>query len=131
MAENLKTAHYSNGDEVDYYIYNNDSSIGETYGYLYNWNELNDERGICPEGFHIPSDDEYTILTDYLGGNNTSGKMKEAGLEHWCSPNSGAINESGFTALPAGYRHFTNGYYNYMGYAGYFWSSSEYISTNA
>ena len=65
-------------------------------------------------------------MSDFLGGTSVAGgKMKEAGSEHWNSPNTGATNESGFTALPAGYRSTNNGAYNSMGYYGYFWSSSE------
>jgi len=141
MSENLKVTHYNNGDEIPtgysnsewieletgaYSDYNNNPTNSETYGRLYNWYTVDDDRGVCPDGWHVPSDNEYTVLTDYLGGEQVAGgKMKETGLEHWSSPNLGATNESGFTGLPAGYRYYGSGLYYYMGYAGYFWSSSE------
>jgi len=148
MSENLKTTHYNNGSEIQYVqsessepdvwenlstgaygYYNNDPSHLETYGNLYNWYAV-DEGDLCMEGWHVPSDDEWTVLTDYLGG-SAGGKMKEEGLDHWNSPNEGATNESGFTALPAGYRNSNNGNYASMGDYGYFWSSSESVSGSA
>jgi len=147
MAENLKVTHYSDGSEITYIIndedwgsydegqygvYDNDPANADVYGNLYNWAVTVDDRGVCPEGWHVPSDAECTVLTDYLGGESVAGgKMKEAGLDHWFSPNTGATNESGFTALPAGYRASNSGSYNNMGYYGYFWSSSEYSSNDA
>ena len=110
MAENLKVTHYNNGDPIthitnngdwgsfdegQYGIYDNDPSNADTYGNLYNWAVVDDDRGVCSEGWHFPSDDEWTVLTDYLGGASVAGgKMKETGLEHWNSPNTGATNES-------------------------------------
>ncbi|MDR0517038.1 MAG: fibrobacter succinogenes major paralogous domain-containing protein, partial [Fibromonadaceae bacterium] len=71
---------------------------------LYNWYAVNTGK-LAPKGWHIPSDEEWKILADYLGGENVAGgKMKEAGTAHWLDPNTGATNSSGFTALPAGYR---------------------------
>jgi len=152
MAENLKTTHYNDGSEIPnimnnyvwgnlstgaYGDYDNNPANSETYGRLYNWYTVDDSRGVCPDGFHVPSDDEYTILIDYLGGSNVAGgKMKSTGTIEdgdglWYSPNTGATNESGFTALPAGYRTISSGYYYEMGKQGHFWSSSEYSSTNA
>ena len=146
MAENLKVTHYRNGDEIPtgysnddwsnlftgaYAVYDDDPSNAEIYGNLYNWYAIDLETGVCPEGWHVPTDDEYILLTDYLGGNDIAGgKMKEAGLEHWDSPNTGATNESGFTGLPGGFRN-TTGSYVYMGEGGYFMSSSEYNSYRA
>ena len=150
MSENLKATHYRNGHPIpltpdpDLWMqkitggrcaYDNDESNVDTYGYLYNWHAIKDQRGICPEGFHVPRDDEWTELEDYLGGwIVANGKMKECTegscpeSEYWNSPNTGATNESGFTALPGGYRAAEpindGGYYN-MGYHGYFWSSTE------
>ena len=147
MAENLKVTHYNNGEEIPnitnngdwsglstgaYGDYDNNPTNSETYGRLYNWFAVDDDRGVCPEGWHVPSDNEYTVLTDYLGGESVAGgKMKEAGLEYWNSPNAGATNESGFTGLPAGYRFYNNGTYGNMGDLGYFWSSSESSSNYA
>jgi len=146
MAENLKVTHYNNGDSISYPsnadfgsfdegqygVYDNDPSNADVYGNLYNWPVTVDDRGVCPEGWHVPSDEEYTILTDYLGGESVAGgKMKETGLDHWNSPNTGATNESGFTALPAGRRNPNSGSYDSMGRYGYFWSSSEDNSSHA
>jgi len=124
MAENLKVTHYSNGSGVAYLNYEDNPNNSETYGHLYNWNIINSGQ-ICPQDWHVPSDDEWTFLSDYLGGVEIAGdKMKEAGLEHWDSANEGATNESGFTALPAGLLNFPLIIYEHMGYAGYFWSST-------
>ena len=95
----------------------------ETYGVLYNWPAVMTE-GICPSGWHVPSDGEFTQLTDYLGGMDVAGgKMKEAGYDHWIGPNEGATNSSGWTGLPGGAR-YTGGFSDY-GYYGYWWSASE------
>ena len=141
MAENLKTTHYNNGEPIStgwpsydgaYAVYDNDPSNAETYGNLYNWYAVDDSRGVCPEGFHMPSDDEWQILIDYLGGYSVAGgKMKETGTAHWNSPNTGATNESGFTALPGGYRSSSSGYYSDMGDYGSFWSSTAINSNDA
>ena len=142
MSENLNVTHYRNGDEIPtgynddnwaglttgaYAVYGGNESNADTYGYLYNWYAVVDEREICPAGWHIPSDAELTALGAYLGGLSVAGgKMKETGTAHWDSPNLGATNESGFTGLPGGYRFsgYGGGYY-YMGVNGYFWSSNE------
>jgi len=157
MAENLKVTHYNNGSEIPtgytdsewaeletdaYAVYPTDddnasqSTCGDdcadVYGNLFNWYAVDDDRGVCPDGWHVPSSAEYTILTDYLGGEWVAGgKMKETGLDHWNSPNEGATNESGFTGLSAGYRYDSTGTYNNMGYNGAFWSSSETSSSAA
>jgi uncharacterized protein (TIGR02145 family) len=95
----------------------------ETYGVLYNWPAVMTE-GICPSGWHIPSDGEFTELTDFLGGEGVAGgKMKEAGYDHWNSPNTGATNSSGWTGLPGGYRY--SGGFSSSGYNGLWWSASE------
>ncbi|MBU0713667.1 VCBS repeat-containing protein, partial [bacterium] len=140
MAENLKVTHYRNGDPIPnitdntqwsnlstgaYCEYDNNPANIETYGRLYNWYAADDSRNIAPEGWHVPSDAEWQTLVDYLGGSSVAGgKMKETGTEYWNSPNTGATNESCFSALPGGYR--TNlGIYEILGsYAG-FWSSTE------
>jgi len=147
MAENLKNTHYNNGDIIQtgydntawsnlttgaYAVYDDDETYAANYGYLYNWYAAYDSLDICPEGWHVPTDAEFTILTDYLGGFSVAGgKMKETGLDHWDSPNTGATNESGFTGLPAGYRNGIDGSYSSMGNYGYFWSSSESSSNYA
>lgn len=91
-----------------------------TYGVLYSWVAA---QNACPSDWHLPSDAEWTILTEYLGVSAGS-LMKEAGSTHWSSPNPGATNASGFTALPGGYRH-QEGYFFYLGSYAYFWSSSD------
>jgi uncharacterized protein (TIGR02145 family) len=140
MAENLKVSHYRNGDtipeETDQTIwgalttgawcyYNNSDSFGVIYGKLYNWYAVIDSRGLAPAGWHVPSDSEWTVLSTYLGGDSFSGgKLKEAGMSHWNSPNTGATNISGFTALPGGWR-YNNGIFLYIDYDGHWWSISE------
>ena len=120
------------GTWTQYYVYDyQGTDLGaaqatdnyETYGVLYNFPAVMTE-GICPSGWHIPSDGEFTELTDFLGGEGVAGgKMKEAGYDHWYSPNTGATNSSGFTGLPGGYR-YSGGFYS-NGYYGYWWSASE------
>ena len=121
--------------------YNNDPANGEVYGKLYNWYasagiydaaSLNDttlRKQFAPVGWHVPSDAEWTVLTDFLGGENVAGgKMKSTSILLWQSPNGDATNESGFTGLPGGYRHDYDGTYGNIGYDGLWWSSSEYGS---
>jgi uncharacterized protein (TIGR02145 family) len=123
--------------------YNNDPANGAIYGKLYNWYavagiydaaSLNDpslRKQLAPQGWHIPSDAEWTTLTTFLGGQNVAGgKMKSIGTSLWQSPNTAATNESGFTGLPAGYRG-NGGSFLYFGYSGLWWSSSETSTTNA
>jgi uncharacterized protein (TIGR02145 family) len=144
MAENLKVTHYRNGDEIinikdttswktSYSAccdYNNDVSNSVIYGKLYNWFAVVDNRNIAPKGWHVATHDEWTILTDYLGGeDNAGGKLKETGFLHWKDPNKGATNEIGFCALPGGYR--SNDGDKYMTRTGWWWCSSEADDTNA
>jgi uncharacterized protein (TIGR02145 family) len=132
LAENLKylpsVVGPGTGSETTpyYYVYGYDgtnvtdakaTSNYTTYGVLYNWpaamagsasSNANPSgvQGVCPAGWHLPSDAEWTELTDYLGGKSVAGgKLKETGTTHWASPNTGATNETGFTALPGGYRY--------------------------
>ena len=146
MAENLKVSKYRDGSSIPtghsnsdwgnlstgaYAVYENVNENANTYGYLYNWYAATDSRNIAPDGWHVATDAEWTTLTDYLGGTSVAGgKMKETGTSHWNSPNTGATNESGFTAFPGGYRSSSNGY-DYIGSYGYFWSSSENHSIDA
>ena len=147
MAENLKVSKYRDGSAIPtghsdndwmnlstgaYSVYDNTESNADTYGYLYNWYAVDDSRNIAPAGWHVATDAEWTTLTDYLGGTSVAGgKMKETGTSHWNSPNTGATNESGFTAFPGGYRHYNNGKDYDIGSYGYFWSSSEVSSNSA
>jgi uncharacterized protein (TIGR02145 family) len=102
-----------------------------TYGRLYTWYAVTDNRNVCPAGWHIPTDAEWTTLIDYLGGSTVGGgKLKETGTKHWWRPNTGATNESGFTALPGGKRN-TDGSYSFIRLHGYWWSSEEYPTAGA
>jgi uncharacterized protein (TIGR02145 family) len=118
LKENLRVDRYKNGEIIPDLTYDQSGwngsrtgalclymEFGLTYGRLYNWYAVNDSRGLAPEGWHIPSEAEWRILTDYLGGRDVAGgKMKEAGTAHWLGPNTSATNESDFTALPGGVR---------------------------
>ena len=139
MVENLKVTKYRNGDPIPnisdatawsnlttgaYCNYNNDANNLTTYGRLYHWYAVNDSRNIAPAGWHVPSDTELTTLLTYLGGVNIAGgKLKETGITHWNTPNEGATNQTGFTAVPGGYR-IAGGTCNYMGSHGYWWCST-------
>ena len=113
-----------------------------TYGVLYNWTAAMDGeassttnpsgiQGVCPAGWHLPSDAEWTELTDYLGGTSVAGgKLKETGTTHWNSLNTDATNETGFTALPGGNRH-SSGVFSVIGYYGVWWSATEYDASSA
>ncbi|HOX87439.1 MAG TPA: FISUMP domain-containing protein [bacterium] len=158
MAENIKTTHYRNGDPIpnitnntewiqlisgSYCNYKNDDANVETYGRMYNWYAVNDHRGLAPEGWQAPSDEQLKQLERNLGidqddeskigwrGTDQGGQLKEASTTHWYYPNTGATNKSGFAALPAGYRRSYNGSFDYVTLNAYFWSSTEYDSNNA
>ncbi len=142
LTENLKVTHYNDGTGIDYidgntpwgsisagaYSYYNDDTIYlADYGNLYNWFAVSDPGGLCPTGWHVPSDSDWQTLTTYLGGWLVAGgKMKESGSEHWIGLNTGADNSSGFTALPGG-RRFDAGdpVYGNMGSDGFWWSGTE------
>jgi uncharacterized protein (TIGR02145 family) len=156
MSENLKTTKYNDGTTIPnvtdntawaalttgaYSDYSNTPGNSTTYGRLYNWYAVdnnattkvasNGGKNVCPTGWHIPTDAEWTTLTTYLGGEAVAGgKLKETGLTHWITPNTGATNETGFTALPGGYRGY-GGSYDDVGNYGYWWSSTEYATTYA
>ncbi|MBN1766018.1 MAG: fibrobacter succinogenes major paralogous domain-containing protein [Sedimentisphaerales bacterium] len=141
MAENLRETKYRNGDAIQritnnslwvysqngsYCVYANDGKKLETYGCLYNWLAVNDSRNIAPPGWHVPSDSEWQTLLDHLGGEYVAGgKIKETGTAHWKGSNAGATNESGFTALPGGYRYGNVGSFDGLGSDASFWSSTE------
>ena len=140
MVENLKTTRYRNGaiipnvtDNASWAAlttgaccdYNNTPSNSITYGKLYNWYTVTDSRNIAPVGWHMPTDAEWRILTTYLGGESVAGgKLKEKGITHWSSPNTGATNETGFSALPGGYRDI-NGMFTYMTFEVDWWTSTR------
>ena len=146
MVENLKTTKYRNGDMIanvtfdatwvasntgSYCWYNNDAATYKaTYGALYNWYAVADSRNIAPAGWHVATDAEWTTLTTFLGGESVAGgKLKETGTSHWLSPNTGTTNSSGFTAFPGGLR-YSNGAFGSVGYYGYWWTSTEFSTTN-
>jgi uncharacterized protein (TIGR02145 family) len=108
--------------------YNYDISNDITYGKLYNGYAVNDSRNICPVGFRIPTRADFNTLNSFLG-TNAGGKLKEAGLSHWASPNTGATNSSGFTGLPGGYMGDAGSPSN-ITLQGYFWTSTSNGSTN-
>ena len=145
MAENLKTTKYNDGTSIPlvtggtawanlstpgYCWYNNDAATYKAvYGGLYNWYTVNTGK-LCPQGWHMSSYDEWTTLATYLGGESVAdGKLRETGTTHWQSPNTGATNESGFTALPGGLRFF-DGVYGIRS-SGCWWSSTEYNVSGA
>jgi uncharacterized protein (TIGR02145 family) len=95
---------------------------------------VNDPRGLAPHGWHIPNDDEWTILSNFLGGDYVAGgKMKTIGTTIWVTPNTQATNVSGFSALPSGERRFNgqNYTFGFIGYIGTWWSSTPWYSTHA
>lgn len=146
MVENLKTTKYRDGTSIPnvtdntawsnlttgaYCDYNNTPSNSSTYGRLYNWYAATDAHNIAPTGWHVPTDADWSTLTTYLGGESVAGgKLKEIGTTHWQSPNTGATNEVGFTALPGGYRYDDGAFYG-IGSDGYWWSATEYDATYA
>lgn len=110
---------------------NDDVSYNDMYGALYNWYAVVDNRKLCPVGWHVPTDEDWTILTDYLGGIDVAGgKLKETGTGHWDSPNEGATNETGFTALPGGNRTI-DGLFGEIRTNGYWWSATQLDATFA
>lgn len=148
---NLDVETYRNGDPIPqvqdptawsnlttgaWCYYENNTEYGPVFGKLYNWYAVNDPRGLAPVGYHIPTDAEWTVLTNYLGGDTVAGlKMKLEGWSRrecvlpynsrlWTSPNLDATNKSGFTGLPGGSRD-GNGFYSLIGDIGYWWSSTE------
>jgi uncharacterized protein (TIGR02145 family) len=147
MAENLRTTSYANGDPIPnvtdfiqwqnlttgaWAHYDNDSQYEKPYGKLYNWYAVADPRNVCPVGWHVPSDAEWTVLTDYLGGEAVAGgKMKSTGTQYWQSPNTAATNESGFSGLPGGVRDYYSGGFGAVGNYGDWWSSTESSTTYA
>jgi uncharacterized protein (TIGR02145 family) len=149
MAENLKVSKYNDGTTIPiisdnnqwsqltsgaWSYYNNDAANNAKYGKLYNWYALspttNGDKNVCPTRWHVPTDAEWTVLTDYLGGEIVAGgKLKEVGTTSWNSPNTDATNTSLFSALPGGSRD-GKGFYHNIGSDGYWWSSTENGSAN-
>ncbi|MBN2355064.1 fibrobacter succinogenes major paralogous domain-containing protein [candidate division KSB1 bacterium] len=143
MTQNLDAGSFRNGDVIPeaktkeewikageegtpaWCYYENDPANGEKYGKLYNWHAVNDSRQLAPEGWHVPGHDEWQSLIDYYGGQEVAGAhMKEKGMAHWNSPNTGATNDHGFSALPGGHRDSKANFFN-MGHYATFWSSTN------
>lgn len=147
MKENLRTTKYNDGSFIynirdntewsnlktpGYCWFNNDSASNKNiFGGLYNWYAVNTGK-LCPVGWHVPTDTDWTtLINEYLSGMNVAGgKLKEAGTEHWASPNYGATNETDFTALPGGFR-YSNGLFGRLREVADFWSSSENSTSSA
>jgi uncharacterized protein (TIGR02145 family) len=157
MAENLKTTKYNNGEPIPnvtdkltweslssgaYCYYSNDTANIRTFGMLYNWYAVSDSRNIAPAGWHIPTDAEWSALRSWLGGELIAGgKLKSRGTfnivdfnlaptQNWETPNIGASDAVGFSALPGGYRYY-GAVFGGVEYAGYWWSSTQYDSGTA
>jgi len=150
MTKNLNVDKFRNGDPIPqaksnteweaagknkqpaWCYFDNDPANGAKYGKLYNWYAVNDSRGLAPAGYHIPSDGEWTQLTDYLGGIEKAGaKMKStSGWVENENGNGNGTNLSGFSGLPGGYRA-SNGTFRYLGMNSSWWSSSGVNSSNA
>jgi uncharacterized protein (TIGR02145 family) len=150
MQSNLKVSRYNNGDAIytdldndqwenteegAYAIYDDDPANDALYGKLYNHYAVTDDRGLCPTGWHVPTDEEWRILENHLGGSGVAGgKLKSTKKEPtpggWRSPNTGATNSSGFTAPPGGSRYF-GGDSSDMTSNGFWWSSSVSSASNA
>ena len=139
---NLTVTTYRNGDPIPqvtdptqwellttgaWCYYDNDPANECIYGKLYNWYAVTDPRGLAPVGYHIPTKIEWQSLQTALGGPSvTGGPMKETGTVHWFSPNVGATNSSGFTALPGGIRYIGGiGVFNYIKEYGEWWSTTD------
>jgi uncharacterized protein (TIGR02145 family) len=137
FSQNLNVSKYKNGDIIPEvqnstqwtnlttgawcYAYN-DAANGIIYGKLYNWYAVNDPRGLAPEGWHIPTQDEWISLKYFLSGNG--GELKEVGSDHWMGPNTDATDSYGFHALPSGYRSFMGDQFS-IGYEVWLWSSTN------
>jgi len=140
MAENLRTATYANGDPIPnvtddsewstlstgaWAIFGNDCDFEIPYGHLYNWFAVDDDRNICPAGWHVATEEEYGEMKDLYGGLLAGGPMKSAGDLYWLDPNIGGTNESGFSALPGGLRE-SDGFFNTINVMACYWTATAY-----
>jgi uncharacterized protein (TIGR02145 family) len=145
MNKNLRVSKYRNGNPIPtnlinttwqnttsgaYAIYDNTATNDSIYGKLYNWYAVADPRGLCPVGWHVPSDAEWSTLENFLDGSSVAGGKMKSVSPLWLSPNSGATNSSGFSGLPGGNRNSSGTYVN-VGYLGYWWSSTQFSTTSA
>jgi uncharacterized protein (TIGR02145 family) len=141
IAENLKTTKLNDGKPIQlvtddkkwrelktpaYCLYNNDIKNKEIYGALYNWYTVNTGK-LCPKGWHVPTDQEWDALVDFLGGARTAGdKLKEAGVDHWQNVLILSTNDYDFTALPGGMRYFAGDFPIFGNSYAIWWTSTEY-----
>lgn len=143
MQKNLNVSKYRNGDPIkkitdvntgmegNWGYYNNDSANGNTYGKLYNWYAINDARGLAPQGWHIPSKQEWVDLRTFIGSGDSAIKMKETGRIHWLNNHLAyELNSSGFTALPGGNISYQNAGFSNINYASFWWSSTSSSSSD-
>ena len=146
MAENLRTRHYANGDliplqpvqlnwfntlEGAFSWYGGDSlNYACPYGGLYNHYAIEDTRGVCPAGWHVPADSDWNYLIAVAGGLSAGAHIKSEGTLYWSPPNTAALNSTGFSALPSGMRHYTGTYWHIEEYA-YYWSIDPLGETDA
>ena len=152
IVENLKVTHYRNGDPIPnvkdntewtnlttgaYSDYYNDPSVTKTYGRYYNWYAAGDSRGLCPDGWRVPSPLDWTTLIDSQGGVQVAGgRLKTSGTAErgnglWRHPNTSADNNSRFSALPADARLTNGAFQDSLGYYTYFWTSAEQTNIRA
>lgn len=140
MKENLKTTKYRDGSSIPnltndaawtgstsgaWCYYENEASNNDPYGKLYNYYAVQDPRNLAPAGWHVATESDINTLISFLGGETVAGgKLKESGTTHWATPNTGANNSSGFTAMPGGNR-FNNGSFYQKNSEGSFWISSS------
>ncbi len=129
------SANWSSADSAGAVMWNWDVQNGywggvAKYGRLYNWHAVNDERGLCPAGWHVPSEAEWTALTTFLGGSELAGGRMKSNTEGWVVPNAGATNSSGFSALAGGYGQ-SGTIYQALGYYGNWWTSTDRPDFNA
>lgn len=145
MQENLRVTHYQNGDVIPnmanasrhnfigvFFDYDNKAENGKKYGHLYNWKAVKDKKGLCPCGWHVPSDAEWTTLVNFLGGDNTAGgKLAQLKDSVYKRMNTvGTENLSGFTGIMAGYRE-QDGKFFHLNNGAFWWSSTEASETGA
>jgi len=145
LLENLRTTKYRDGTPIQevkdntawtqltsgaWCNYNNDPANASVYGRLYNFYAVDDSRSLAPEGWHVARDDEWRTLNNFLA-TNVGSKLKESGSAHWSSPNEGATNESGFTALPGGERLYFDGAFGCLRDLGFWWTSTDVGTTSA
>lgn len=145
LAENLRTTTYNDGQAIPnvtdnatweglstgaYCWYNNNIIYQSVWGALYNWHAINTGK-LAPAGWHVATYAEWNALKTYLGGTDVAGgKLKEVGTTYWTSPNTGATNATGFTAVAGGARRY-DGTFQHLGFQGFWWNATEYNATNA